>query len=78
MGCDGKGRIKEGSQNRTLNTNASGSMVGIKGKKVRILIITNLFPPQNLGGFGICMERLVETNKGMGYESGLAEPARIR
>ena len=26
----------------------------------RLLVITNIYPPQNLGGFGICIERLTK------------------
>lgn len=36
---------------------------------MRLLTLTNLYPPQHLGGFGLCMERLVRGLGGMGYET---------
>jgi len=36
---------------------------------MRLLTLTNLYPPQHLGGFGMCVERLVHGLDGMGYET---------
>ena len=36
-------------------------------KSVKLLVITNIYPPQNLGGFGLCIERLTEGLKRKGY-----------
>ena len=35
---------------------------------MRTLVITNLYPPQNLGGFGLCIERLAEGLRQQGHE----------
>ena len=34
---------------------------------MKLLVITNIYPPQNLGGFGLCIERLTEGLKARGY-----------
>ena len=34
----------------------------------RLLAITNLYPPQNLGGFGLCIQRLTDGLQRRGYE----------
>lgn len=36
---------------------------------MRLLLLTNLYPPQNLGGFGLCLERLCRGLEALGYES---------
>ena len=36
---------------------------------MRLLVLTNLYPPQNLGGFGLCIQRLTDAMKSFGYES---------
>jgi len=36
---------------------------------VRLLTLTNLYPPQNLGGFGLCIQRLVEGLMARGYSA---------
>lgn len=36
---------------------------------MRILTLTNLYPPQHLGGFGLCIQRLVDGLKGLGYSA---------
>lgn len=35
---------------------------------MRLLLLTNLYPPQNLGGFGLCLERLSRGLEALGYE----------
>ena len=35
----------------------------------KLLVITNIYPPQNLGGFGICVERLTEGLEAIGYKA---------
>ena len=34
---------------------------------MRLLVITNIYPPQNLGGFGLCIERITNGLKDIGY-----------
>lgn len=34
---------------------------------MRILVVTNLYPPQNLGGFGLCIERLADGLRQQGH-----------
>jgi glycosyltransferase involved in cell wall biosynthesis len=34
---------------------------------MRLLLLTNLYPPQNLGGFGLCLERLCRGLEQLGY-----------
>lgn len=34
---------------------------------MKLLVITNIYPPQNLGGFGLCIERLTNGLKKLGY-----------
>ena len=36
---------------------------------MRLLLLTNLYPPQNLGGFGLCLERLCKGLETLGYEA---------
>jgi len=35
---------------------------------MRLLVLTNLYPPQNLGGFGLCLQRLCGGLEGLGYK----------
>lgn len=35
---------------------------------MRLLLLTNLYPPQNLGGFGLCLQRLCQGLETLGYE----------
>ena len=35
---------------------------------MRLLLLTNLYPPQNLGGFGLCLQRLCQGLEALGYE----------
>ena len=37
-------------------------------ESMRALVITNIYPPQNLGGFGLCIERLAKGLDNKGYE----------
>ena len=34
-----------------------------------LLVITNIYPPQNLGGFGICIERLTQGMSRLGHRT---------
>ena len=36
---------------------------------MQLLVITNIYPPQNLGGFGLCMQRLTDGLAGLGYQA---------
>ena len=36
---------------------------------MRLLVITNIYPPQNLGGFGLCIQRLTEALQKKGYST---------
>ena len=36
---------------------------------MRLLVVTNIYPPQNLGGFGLCMERLTKALEDIGYNT---------
>ena len=36
---------------------------------MRLLVITNIYPPQNLGGFGLCIERLTRGLEDIGYNT---------
>jgi glycosyltransferase involved in cell wall biosynthesis len=36
---------------------------------MRVLVLTNLYPPQNLGGFGLCVQRLTEGLEARGYKT---------
>lgn len=36
---------------------------------MRLLALTNLYPPQHLGGFGICIDRLIRGLEGLGYDA---------
>ena len=36
---------------------------------MRLLVLTNLYPPQNLGGFGLCIQRLTNGLNALGYQS---------
>ena len=36
---------------------------------MRLLLLTNLYPPQNLGGFGLCLERLCRGLEALGYKT---------
>lgn len=35
---------------------------------MRLLVLTNLYPPQNLGGFGLCIQRLSAGLERLGYQ----------
>jgi len=35
---------------------------------MRLLLLTNLYPPQNLGGFGLCLQRLCKGLEALGYK----------
>jgi len=35
---------------------------------MRLLVLTNLYPPQNLGGFGLCIQRLTQGLARRGYQ----------
>ncbi|NDC15978.1 MAG: hypothetical protein EBZ76_12655, partial [Synechococcaceae bacterium WB9_2_170] len=36
---------------------------------MRLLTVTNLYPPQHLGGFGMCIQRLVHGLEDLGYDA---------
>lgn len=36
---------------------------------MRLLVITNIYPPQNLGGFGLCIQRLTKGLEEIGYDT---------